>query len=104
MVPPPRHHRAANPDRQRPGLSPRHLLGRGLHRPRAAPPLHQTGCPWTNGTAERSNRTLLTEFAHAQPRTSHTHRPAPLPAWIQHYNTERAHSALTGHPPITRPP
>src|SRR5690606_29109170 len=45
LVPPPRHHRAANPDRQRPGLPPRHLLGRGLHRPRAAPPLHQTRPP-----------------------------------------------------------
>ncbi|MFJ8812854.1 IS481 family transposase [Amycolatopsis thermoflava] len=62
------------------------------------------GCPWTNGKAERFNRTLLTEFAYAQPWTSNTHRLAALPAWVQHYNTERAHSALAGHPPISRLP
>ncbi|WP_431927971.1 integrase core domain-containing protein [Amycolatopsis tucumanensis] len=60
------------------------------------------GCPWTNGKAERFHRTLLTEFAYAQPWTPNTHRLATLPTWVQHYNTERAHSALTGHPPITR--
>ncbi|WP_435061421.1 IS481 family transposase [Amycolatopsis thermoflava] len=62
------------------------------------------GCPWTNGKAERFHRTLLTEFAYAQPWTSNTHRLAALPAWVQHYNTERAHSALAGHPPISRLP
>ena len=30
------------------------------------------GCPWTNGKAERLNRTLLTEFAYARPWTSNT--------------------------------
>ena len=60
------------------------------------------GCPWTNGKAERFNRTLLTEFAYAQPWLSNTERHAALPDWVQHYNTRRAHSALGGHPPITR--
>ena len=60
------------------------------------------GCPWTNGKADRLNRTLLTEFAYAQPWTSNQQRRAALDTWVQHYNTRRAHSALGGHPPITR--
>ncbi len=60
------------------------------------------GCPWTNGKAERFNRTLLTEFAYAQPWRSNTQRLAALDSWITHYNTRRAHSALGGQPPITR--
>ncbi|WP_433035337.1 IS481 family transposase [Actinomycetospora sp. CA-053990] len=60
------------------------------------------GCPWTNGKAERLNRTLLTEFAYAQPWTSNTERLTALDSWVQDYNTRRAHSALGGRPPITR--
>ena len=60
------------------------------------------GCPWTNGKAERLNRTLLTEFAYAQPWTSNHHRLAALDGWVENYNTHRAHSALGGQPPITR--
>jgi transposase InsO family protein len=60
------------------------------------------GCPWTNGKAERLNRTLLTEFAYARPWLSNTDRLAALDTWVQHYNTRRAHSALGGRPPITR--
>ena len=60
------------------------------------------GCPWTNGKAERFNRTLLSEFAYARPWTSNTDRCAALPDWVTHYNTRRAHSALGGRPPITR--
>jgi transposase InsO family protein len=60
------------------------------------------GCPWTNGKAERFNRTLLTEFAYARPWTSNRQRRAALPGWVRNYNTRRAHSALGGHPPITR--
>ena len=59
------------------------------------------GCPWTNGKAERLNRTLLTEFAYAQPWLSNTDRAA-LDSWVDDYNTRRAHSALGGRPPITR--
>lgn len=60
------------------------------------------GCPWTNGKAERLNRTLLTEFAYAQPWLSNTDRLAALDSWVHNYNTRRAHSALSGRPPITR--
>jgi transposase InsO family protein len=60
------------------------------------------GCPWTNGKAERLNRTLLTEFAYARPWHSNHDRLAALDSWVHHYNTRRAHSALGGHPPITR--
>lgn len=60
------------------------------------------GCPWTNGKAERLNRTLLTEFAYARPWTSNRQRLAALDSWVQDYNTRRAHSALGGRPPITR--
>ena len=60
------------------------------------------GCPWTNGKAERLNRTLLTEYAYAQPWLSNTDRLAALDSWVDRYNTRRAHSALGGHPPITR--
>jgi len=62
------------------------------------------GCPWTNGKAERFNRTLLTEFAYARPWTSNTQRNRALQPWVADYNTERAHTALGGHPPITRAP
>jgi transposase InsO family protein len=60
------------------------------------------GCPWTNGKAERLNRTLLTEFAYARPWTSNHQRIAALDSWVADYNTRRAHSALGGQPPITR--
>ncbi|GAA4544644.1 IS481 family transposase [Pseudonocardia xishanensis] len=59
-------------------------------------------CPWTNGKAERLNRTLQDEFAYAQPWLSNTDRLAALDSWVHAYNTRRAHSALGGHPPITR--
>jgi transposase InsO family protein len=59
-------------------------------------------CPWTNGKAERFNRTLQTEFAYAQAWHGNQHRLDALPGWLAHYNTERAHSALAGHPPVTR--
>ena len=60
------------------------------------------GCPWTNGKAERLNRTLLTEFAYARPWLSNHDRLAALDGWVHRYNTRRAHSALHGRPPITR--
>lgn len=62
----------------------------------------KVGCPWTNGKAERFNRTLLTEFAYARPWTSNTDRLAALDGWVTAYNTDRAHSALGGRPPISR--
>ena len=60
------------------------------------------GCPWTNGKAERFNRTLLTEWAYARPWTSNTLRRRGLDRFLNHYNTRRGHSALGGQPPISR--
>jgi transposase InsO family protein len=60
------------------------------------------GCPWTNGKAERFNRTLLTEWAYARPWTSNNQRRRGLDRFLHHYNTRRGHSALGGHPPISR--
>ena len=62
----------------------------------------KVGCPWTNGKAERFNRTLLTEFAYARPWLSNTDRLDALDSWVHTYNTDRAHSALAGKPPISR--
>jgi transposase InsO family protein len=58
--------------------------------------------PWTNGKAERFNRTLRTEWAYATAWTSNDQRTAALDTWLEHYNTARSHSALGGHPPISR--
>ena len=60
------------------------------------------GCPWTNGKAERFNRTLLTEWAYARPWTSNNLRRRGLDPFLHHYNTRRGHSALGGRPPISR--
>jgi transposase InsO family protein len=58
-------------------------------------------CPWTNGKAERFNRTLQTEWAYRQVFTSSNHRQAALAPWLEHYNTERIHTGI-GTTPITR--
>ena len=60
------------------------------------------GCPWTNGKAERFNRTLQTEWAYATAWISNDQRTAALDSWLAHYNTARSHSALGGRPPISR--
>jgi len=60
------------------------------------------GCPWTNGKAERFNRTLLNESAYARPWTSNASRRHGLDRFLAHYNTRRGHSALGGRPPISR--
>ncbi|GGG69098.1 hypothetical protein GCM10011374_36910 [Kocuria dechangensis] len=59
-------------------------------------------CPWQNGKVERFNRTLATEWAYRQVFTSNDERTAALAPWLEHYNTGRRHSALGGHPPISR--
>lgn len=61
-------------------------------------------CPWQNGKVERLNRTLSTEWAYRQVFTTNDERTAALAPWIEHYNTERRHSALGGKPPISRLP
>jgi transposase InsO family protein len=59
-------------------------------------------CPWTNGKAERFNRTLLTEWAYSRTWTSNRQRTRALDSWLRRYNTRRGHSALGGQPPISR--
>jgi transposase InsO family protein len=61
-------------------------------------------CPWQNGKVERLNRTLQTEWAYRQVFTSNDHRAAALAPWLEHYNTQRRHSALGGLPPLSRLP
>lgn len=59
-------------------------------------------CPWQNGKVERLNRTLATEWAYRRVFTTNDQRAAALAPWLEHYNTERRHSALGGRPPISR--
>jgi len=59
-------------------------------------------CPWQNGKVERLNRTLASEWAYRQIFATNDDRAAALAPWLEHYNTERRHSALGGRPPITR--
>jgi transposase InsO family protein len=59
-------------------------------------------CPWQNGKVERLNRTLLTEWAYRRAFITNDERSAALAPWLKHYNTQRRHSALGGHPPISR--
>lgn len=58
-------------------------------------------CPWTNGKAERFNRTLQTEWAYRRAFASSNHRQAALAPWLEHYNTERIHTGI-GTTPINR--
>ena len=59
-------------------------------------------CPWQNGKVERLNRTLATEWAYRRTFTSNADRTAALAPWLEHYNTERRHSALGGKPPVSK--
>ena len=58
--------------------------------------------PQTNGKIERFHRTLSDEWAYARHYQSETERRAHLPGWLHLYNHHRNHSAIGGHPPITR--
>jgi len=57
--------------------------------------------PQTNGKIERYHRTLVEEWAYAQPFTSNIQRRAALTTWLHRYNYHRAHTAIGG-PPISR--
>jgi transposase InsO family protein len=59
-------------------------------------------CPWTNGKAERLNRTLATEWAYSRIWSTNTDRSDALPAWLDHYNLERPHLGIGGLRPIDR--
>ncbi|MFF3691649.1 IS481 family transposase [Streptomyces sp. NPDC002187] len=58
--------------------------------------------PQTNGKVERFNRTLLDEWAYLRPYTSNDQRTAALTDFLHSYNHHRCHTALGGHPPISR--
>ena len=58
--------------------------------------------PQTNGKIERFHRTLGEGWAYARFYNSEAERRAALPGWLHFYNQHRAHSAIGGHPPISR--
>jgi transposase InsO family protein len=58
--------------------------------------------PRTNGKAERFIQTSLREWAYARPYASSQERRTALMPWLDHYNTERPHTALARHPPAAR--
>jgi transposase InsO family protein len=60
--------------------------------------------PQTNGKVERFNRTLLDEWAYAQPYRTEQERRDAYPAWLHTYNHHRGHTALKGQPPASRVP
>ncbi|MEU8972890.1 IS481 family transposase [Streptomyces monashensis] len=58
--------------------------------------------PQTNAKVERFNRTLLDEWAYLRPYTSNNERTEALADFLHTYNHHRCHTALGGHPPISR--
>ena len=58
--------------------------------------------PQTNGKVERFNRILVEEWAYVRPYASNTERTEALDSFLHTYNHHRCHTALGGHPPITR--
>ena len=60
--------------------------------------------PRTNGKVERFNRTLLDEWAYAQPYRSEQERRDAFAPWLHAYNHHRGHTALKGSPPASRVP
>ena len=60
------------------------------------------GCPWTNGKAERFNRTLQNRWAYRQPWPDNAVRTAALPEFLTYYNTARGHTGLAGATPLSR--
>jgi transposase InsO family protein len=58
--------------------------------------------PQTNGKIERFHRTLADGWAFARMFPTETHRRKALPAWLHEYNHHRPHTAIGGHPPISR--
>ena len=45
---------------------------------------------------------MLEEWAYAHPFDSGDQRADALPNWLHTYNHHRGHTALGGHPPVTR--
>ena len=63
------------------------------------------GCPWTNGKAERFNRTLLTEWAYARPWTSNHLRRRGLDRFLSTTTLDAATPpSAVDHPSAGSPP
>ena len=58
--------------------------------------------PWQNGKVERMNRTLAQEWQYGRAWGGEAERAEALPAFIEHYNWKRPHSACGGLPPMSR--
>lgn len=58
--------------------------------------------PQTNGKVERSNGTMLEEWAYIRPYRSEAERVAAFPDWLHAYNHHRANTALKGQTPASR--
>ena len=58
--------------------------------------------PQTNGKIERFHRTLADGWAFRRLYPGESQRRKALPSWIHEYNHHRPHTAIGGHPPISR--
>jgi transposase InsO family protein len=58
--------------------------------------------PQTNGKIERFHRTLADGWAFKRFYATESARRNALPAWLHNYNHHRPHTAIGGHPPISR--
>ena len=57
--------------------------------------------PRTNGKAERFIQTLQREWAYAVSYPNDWHRRRALLPWLEYYNNQRPHSALSHKPPAS---
>ncbi|WP_333894462.1 IS481 family transposase [Mycolicibacterium gadium] len=60
--------------------------------------------PRTNGKVERFNGTLTREWAYVREYSSEEERRAALVGFLNYYNHERPHAALSHRPPSSRVP
>ncbi|MGO1948986.1 MAG: IS481 family transposase [Mycobacteriaceae bacterium] len=58
--------------------------------------------PQTNGKVERFNRTLMHEWAYAQPYLSEASREQVYGQFLEYYNHRRAHTGIGGLSPLER--
>ena len=58
--------------------------------------------PQTNGKIERFHRTMAEGWAFQRFYATESARRNALPAWLNHYNHHRPHTAIGGQPPISR--
>ena len=58
--------------------------------------------PWQNGKVERMNRALAQEWQYGRAWDGEAERADALPAYLEHYNWSRPHSACGGLPPMSR--